>query len=127
MSALSCSEAPPFKTYVATGMSALIRIRSAEIRNEIMLKYYVHRAAGGAVLIVSEETLFTRQGEKCYVIGIHGLKSRSKIWQYDRRRIESRLKSPQAGDDWRDHAFKQSGWFEVLSLYWPTVYDEPAT
>ncbi|KAJ7138182.1 flavoprotein NADH-dependent oxidoreductase [Mycena epipterygia] len=45
------------------GMSALTRNRSTEtIPNEIMLKYYVQRAAGGAGLIVSEGTLITRQG-----------------------------------------------------------------
>ncbi|KAJ7138162.1 hypothetical protein C8R44DRAFT_728334 [Mycena epipterygia] len=145
-------------------MSALTRNPSTDtISNEIILKYYVQRAAGGAGLIVSEGTLITRQGsisillsmeeawqrsltglrcnipkylptslpefsvdgEKCYVIEIHGLKS--KIWQYDRRHIESHLKSLQAGDDWRDHTFRQSKCFEVLSLYWPTVYDEPTT
>ncbi|KAJ6537672.1 flavoprotein NADH-dependent oxidoreductase [Mycena capillaripes] len=45
------------------GMSALTRNRSTEtVPNEIMLKYYVQRAKGGAGLIVSEGTLITRQG-----------------------------------------------------------------
>ncbi|KAF8134750.1 hypothetical protein K438DRAFT_1997579 [Mycena galopus ATCC 62051] len=45
------------------GMSALTRSRAtATVPNEIMLKYYTQRAAGGAGLIVSEGTLITRQG-----------------------------------------------------------------
>ncbi|KAF8216741.1 hypothetical protein K438DRAFT_1914537 [Mycena galopus ATCC 62051] len=45
------------------GMSALTRSRStATVSNEIMLKYYVQRAKGGAGLIVSEGILITRQG-----------------------------------------------------------------
>ncbi|KAJ7118736.1 hypothetical protein C8R44DRAFT_878292 [Mycena epipterygia] len=47
------------------GMSALTRNRStATIPNEIMLKYYVQRAVGGAGLIVTEGTLITRQGSE---------------------------------------------------------------
>jgi len=46
-------------------MSALTRNRSTEtVPNEIMKKYYVQRAAGGAGLIVSEGTLITRQGSE---------------------------------------------------------------
>ncbi|KAJ7905916.1 hypothetical protein B0H13DRAFT_731172 [Mycena leptocephala] len=58
----------PFKLGSTTisnriGMSALTRNRSTEtVPNEIMLKYYVQRAKGGAGLIVSEGTLITRQG-----------------------------------------------------------------
>ncbi|KAJ7739648.1 flavoprotein NADH-dependent oxidoreductase [Mycena maculata] len=45
------------------GMSALTRNRStATVPNEIMQKYYVERALGGAGLIVTEGTLITRQG-----------------------------------------------------------------
>ncbi|KAF7364077.1 Oxidored-FMN domain-containing protein [Mycena sanguinolenta] len=45
------------------GMSALTRNRStATVPNELMLKYYVQRAKGGAGLIVSEGILITRQG-----------------------------------------------------------------
>ncbi|KAF7341116.1 Artemisinic aldehyde Delta(11(13)) reductase [Mycena venus] len=45
------------------GMSALTRSRSsATVPNEIMLKYYVQRAKGGAGLIVTEGVLITRQG-----------------------------------------------------------------
>ncbi|KAJ7491282.1 hypothetical protein FB451DRAFT_637246 [Mycena latifolia] len=45
------------------GMSALTRNRSTDtVPNEIMLKYYVQRAVGGAGLIVTEGTLITRQG-----------------------------------------------------------------
>ncbi|KAJ7214953.1 hypothetical protein GGX14DRAFT_609869 [Mycena pura] len=45
------------------GMSALTRNRSTKtVPNEIMLKYYVQRANGGAGLIVSEGILITRQG-----------------------------------------------------------------
>jgi 2,4-dienoyl-CoA reductase-like NADH-dependent reductase (Old Yellow Enzyme family) len=44
-------------------MSALTRNRSTDtVPNEIMLKYYLQRATGGAGLIVSEGTLITRQG-----------------------------------------------------------------
>jgi 2,4-dienoyl-CoA reductase-like NADH-dependent reductase (Old Yellow Enzyme family) len=44
-------------------MSALTRNRSTDtVPNEIMQKYYVQRAIGGAGLIVSEGTLITRQG-----------------------------------------------------------------
>ncbi|KAJ6500547.1 hypothetical protein C8R45DRAFT_1122543 [Mycena sanguinolenta] len=47
------------------GMSALTRNRSTEtVPNEIMQKYYVQRAVGGAGLIVSEGTLITRQGSE---------------------------------------------------------------
>ncbi|KAJ6569388.1 hypothetical protein B0H19DRAFT_937884 [Mycena capillaripes] len=47
------------------GMSALTRNRSTEtVPNEIMLKYYVQRAEGGAALIVSEGILITRQGSE---------------------------------------------------------------
>ncbi|KAJ7813905.1 hypothetical protein B0H14DRAFT_3878974 [Mycena olivaceomarginata] len=54
------------------GMSALTRSRStATVPNEIMLKYYVQRAKGGAGLIVSEGILITRQGtEWPYAPGI---------------------------------------------------------
>ncbi|KAJ7138160.1 hypothetical protein C8R44DRAFT_728332 [Mycena epipterygia] len=114
-------------------MSALTRNPSTDtIPNEIILKYYVQRAAGGVGLIVSEGTLITRQGSLAAIFNGTALqytynpRLRSKIWQYDRRHIESHLKSLQAGDDWRDHAFRQSGWFEMLGLYWPTVYDESA-
>ncbi|KAJ7268124.1 hypothetical protein B0H12DRAFT_1097191 [Mycena haematopus] len=45
------------------GMSALTRSRSsATVPNDIMLKYYVQRAKGGAGLIVSEAVLITPQG-----------------------------------------------------------------
>ncbi|KAJ7152357.1 flavoprotein NADH-dependent oxidoreductase [Mycena filopes] len=45
------------------GMSALTRNRSSHtVPNEIMLKYYVQRATGGAGLIVSEGVLISRQG-----------------------------------------------------------------
>ncbi|KAJ7642857.1 hypothetical protein B0H17DRAFT_1275126 [Mycena rosella] len=45
------------------GMSALTRNRSTEtVPNDIMQKYYVRRAAGGAGLIVSEGTLIAPQG-----------------------------------------------------------------
>jgi len=45
------------------GMSALTRSRSsATVPNDIMLKYYVQRAKGGAGLIVTEGVLVTRQG-----------------------------------------------------------------
>ncbi|KAF8193912.1 hypothetical protein K438DRAFT_1588574 [Mycena galopus ATCC 62051] len=45
------------------GMSALTRNRSTgTVPNEIMLKYYVQRAKGGAGLIASEGVLITRQG-----------------------------------------------------------------
>ncbi|KAF7364145.1 Oxidored-FMN domain-containing protein [Mycena sanguinolenta] len=45
------------------GMSALTRNRSsATVPNDIMLKYYVQRAKGGAGLIVTEAILITRQG-----------------------------------------------------------------
>ncbi|KAJ6492036.1 hypothetical protein C8R45DRAFT_867538 [Mycena sanguinolenta] len=45
------------------GMSALTRNRSsATVPNEIMLKYYVQRAKGGAGLIVTEAILVTPQG-----------------------------------------------------------------
>ncbi|KAJ6547016.1 hypothetical protein B0H19DRAFT_1304703 [Mycena capillaripes] len=45
------------------GMSALTRNRSTDtVPNEIMLKYYVQRAASGTGLIVTEGTLITRQG-----------------------------------------------------------------
>ncbi|KAF7364076.1 Artemisinic aldehyde Delta(11(13)) reductase [Mycena sanguinolenta] len=44
-------------------MSALTRNRSpATVPNDLMLKYYVQRAEGGAGLIVSEGILVTRQG-----------------------------------------------------------------
>ncbi|KAF7353647.1 Artemisinic aldehyde Delta(11(13)) reductase [Mycena venus] len=44
-------------------MSALTRNRSTEtVPNDIMLKYYLQRARGGAGLIVTEGTLITRQG-----------------------------------------------------------------
>ncbi|KAJ7915490.1 flavoprotein NADH-dependent oxidoreductase [Mycena leptocephala] len=47
------------------GMSALTRNRSTDtVPNEIMLKYYLQRATGGAGLIVSEGTLITRQGSE---------------------------------------------------------------
>ncbi|KAJ6462491.1 hypothetical protein C8R45DRAFT_526837 [Mycena sanguinolenta] len=47
------------------GMSALTRNRSTKtVPNEIMLKYYVQRAEGGAGLIVSEGILITRQGSE---------------------------------------------------------------
>ncbi|KAJ7837046.1 hypothetical protein B0H14DRAFT_2792679 [Mycena olivaceomarginata] len=47
------------------GMSALTRNRSTDtVPNEIMQKYYVQRAIGGAGLIVSEGTLITRQGSE---------------------------------------------------------------
>ncbi|KAJ7136187.1 hypothetical protein C8R46DRAFT_614051 [Mycena filopes] len=45
------------------GMSALTRSRSSQtVPNELMLKYYVQRATGGAGLIVSEAVLVSRQG-----------------------------------------------------------------
>ncbi|KAJ6462429.1 hypothetical protein C8R45DRAFT_841585 [Mycena sanguinolenta] len=45
------------------GMGAMTRNRStATVPNELMLKYYVQRAKGGAGLIVSEGILITRQG-----------------------------------------------------------------
>ncbi|KAJ7140449.1 hypothetical protein C8R46DRAFT_1320440 [Mycena filopes] len=45
------------------GMSALTRNRSSKtVPNEVMLKYYVQPATGGAGLIVSEGTLVSRQG-----------------------------------------------------------------
>ncbi|KAF8181213.1 flavoprotein NADH-dependent oxidoreductase [Mycena galopus ATCC 62051] len=45
------------------GMSALTRNRAtATVPNELMLKYYVQRAKGGAGLIVTEGVLITRQG-----------------------------------------------------------------
>ncbi|KAJ6631414.1 hypothetical protein B0H10DRAFT_2172359 [Mycena sp. CBHHK59/15] len=47
------------------GMSALTRNRSTDtVPNEIMEKYYVQRALGGAGLVVSEGTLITRQGSE---------------------------------------------------------------
>ncbi|KAJ7771651.1 flavoprotein NADH-dependent oxidoreductase [Mycena metata] len=47
------------------GMSALTRNRSTEtVPNEIMQRYYVERALGGAGLIISEGTLITRQGSE---------------------------------------------------------------
>ncbi|KAJ7718650.1 hypothetical protein B0H16DRAFT_1433291 [Mycena metata] len=47
------------------GMSALTRNRSSKtVPNDIMLKYYVQRAAGGAGLIVSEGVLISRQGSE---------------------------------------------------------------
>ncbi|KAJ7140445.1 hypothetical protein C8R46DRAFT_1361291 [Mycena filopes] len=54
------------------GMSALTRSRSsATVPNEVMLKYYVQRATGGAGLIVTEAVLITRQGtEYPYAPGI---------------------------------------------------------
>ncbi|KAJ7627841.1 hypothetical protein DFH06DRAFT_1006841 [Mycena polygramma] len=46
-----------------TGMSALTRNRSTQtVPNEIMLKYYVQRAKGGAGLIISQGTLIWPQG-----------------------------------------------------------------
>ncbi|KAJ7184304.1 flavoprotein NADH-dependent oxidoreductase [Mycena filopes] len=57
----------PFKLGSTTisnriGMSALTRNRSTEtVPNEVMKRYYVERALGGAGLIVSEGTLITRQ------------------------------------------------------------------
>ncbi|KAJ6537646.1 hypothetical protein B0H19DRAFT_1078790 [Mycena capillaripes] len=45
------------------GMSALTRSRATQtVPNDIMLKYYVQRARGGAGLIVTEGVLITRQG-----------------------------------------------------------------
>ncbi|KAJ7038771.1 hypothetical protein C8F04DRAFT_1220331, partial [Mycena alexandri] len=45
------------------GMSALTRNRSSNtVPNDVMLKYYVQRATGGAGLIVSEGILISRQG-----------------------------------------------------------------
>ncbi|KAJ7718645.1 hypothetical protein B0H16DRAFT_1433275 [Mycena metata] len=45
------------------GMSALTRNRSSNtVPNDLMLKYYVQRATGGAGLIVSEGILISRQG-----------------------------------------------------------------
>ncbi|KAJ6606453.1 flavoprotein NADH-dependent oxidoreductase [Mycena vulgaris] len=45
------------------GMSALTRNRSTDtVPNEVMQKYYVQRAVGGAGLIITEGTLITRQG-----------------------------------------------------------------
>ncbi|KAJ6456087.1 hypothetical protein C8R45DRAFT_1111088 [Mycena sanguinolenta] len=54
------------------GMAALTRSRSTDtVPNEVMLKYYVQRAKGGAGLIVSEGILITRQGcEWQFVPGI---------------------------------------------------------
>ncbi|KAJ7718637.1 hypothetical protein B0H16DRAFT_421664 [Mycena metata] len=47
------------------GMSALTRNRSTKtVPNDIMLKYYVQRATGGAGLIVSEGVLISRQGSE---------------------------------------------------------------
>ncbi|KAF8146650.1 hypothetical protein K438DRAFT_2093035 [Mycena galopus ATCC 62051] len=47
------------------GMSALTRNRAtATVPNEIMLKYYIQRAKGGAGLIVTEGVLITRQGSE---------------------------------------------------------------
>ncbi|KAJ6563590.1 hypothetical protein DFH09DRAFT_1035188 [Mycena vulgaris] len=47
------------------GMSALTRNRATgTVPNDIMQKYYVQRATGGAGLIVSEGTLITRQGSE---------------------------------------------------------------
>ncbi|KAF8146622.1 flavoprotein NADH-dependent oxidoreductase [Mycena galopus ATCC 62051] len=47
------------------GMSALTRNRAtATVPNDIMLKYYVQRAKGGAGLIVTEGLLITRQGSE---------------------------------------------------------------
>ncbi|KAF7364073.1 Artemisinic aldehyde Delta(11(13)) reductase [Mycena sanguinolenta] len=47
------------------GMSALTRNRSTTtVPNELMLKYYVQRAKGGAGLIVSEGILISRQGSE---------------------------------------------------------------
>ncbi|KAJ7020349.1 hypothetical protein C8F04DRAFT_1144633 [Mycena alexandri] len=47
------------------GMSALTRSRSSKtVPNDIMLKYYVQRATGGAGLIVTEGVLITRQGSE---------------------------------------------------------------
>ncbi|KAJ7140452.1 flavoprotein NADH-dependent oxidoreductase [Mycena filopes] len=45
------------------GMSALTRSRSSQtVPNEVMLKYYVQRAKGGAGFIVTEGVLISRQG-----------------------------------------------------------------
>ncbi|KAJ7140441.1 hypothetical protein C8R46DRAFT_1013582 [Mycena filopes] len=47
------------------GMSALTRSRSsATVPNDVMLKYYVQRATGGAGLIVTEGVLISRQGSE---------------------------------------------------------------
>ncbi|KAJ6564385.1 hypothetical protein B0H19DRAFT_1258836 [Mycena capillaripes] len=47
------------------GMSSLTRNRSTNtVPNDIMLKYYVQRAKGGAALIVTEGVLITRHGSE---------------------------------------------------------------
>ncbi|KAJ6451392.1 flavoprotein NADH-dependent oxidoreductase [Mycena vitilis] len=86
------------------GMSPLTRNRSsATVPNEIMLKYYVQRATGGAGLIVTEGTLITPQGTewpnapgiwneaqiagwKKIVDGVHeaGSKMYAQIWHLGR-------------------------------------------
>ncbi|KAF8205601.1 hypothetical protein K438DRAFT_1964030 [Mycena galopus ATCC 62051] len=61
------------------GMSALTRNRAtATVPNEIMLKYYVQHAKGGAGLIVTEGVLIMRQGSELPEAPRFGKKFKSK-------------------------------------------------